>query len=825
MRGLSGSIWRSTVVLVLCMGAGLLSWSAPALAAAPVLGEESVDNVASGSATLLAQINPEGSETTYRFEYGTSMSYDESIPVPDGLAGAGTSTVEVQAHPQDLLASTVYHYRVVAENAGGKREGPDQTFTTQTPSTGQVLPDGREWELVSPPNKDGFQAVPADGSVIQAAEDGSAIAYTLTGPLGGEPAANLGLTQVLSRRGSSGWSSQDISPPQQRPELASGTAESEYLRFSSDLSHGLVEPFGSGLLSPGATERTLYVRDNTISQYEGLVTSGDVLPGTKFGEKGVLVARTATPDLTHVVFESLVNLTGQGKPVQPGFYYYEWTGGRLQLIDELPPGDTEELNEVHIGAEGSGDMRHAISDDGSRVFWTVDGGLFMRDVPANETIAISGSQGVEFQGASSDGSVVFFTNLGTGDLYAYDVPSRTATLLTGTEHAGETGGVQGAVLGASEDGSYVYIVASGVLSENENVRHEKAVPGADNLYVLQSERRGAVTEWKTSFIAGLSAEDSHDWAPERVGLENVRLERMTSRVSPDGRYVTFMSERSLTGYDNVDVNSAQRDEEVYVYDSSSGRLECASCDPSGARPVGRREAGQVLSDLNQAWFGRWVAASVPGWLEVGPSGQDMPVYQPQYLSDSGRVFFDSLDGLVPQDTNGAEDVYQYEPIGVGDCASSSPAYSASSAGCISLMSGGKGGQESVFVDASASGNDVFFVTSEGLVPGDVDGVYDVYDAHVCSVQAPCPVSGVVSAPPCDTADSCKGAPMPQPSIFGVPASATFVGQGNVVQGPSVTPKPKSKAKPKVKPKPARCAKGKRRSHGRCKQDGNHRRAK
>lgn len=70
------------------------------------------------------------------------------------------------------------------------------------------------------------------------------------------------------------------------------------------------------------------------------------------------------------------------------------------------------------------------------------------------------------------------------------------------------------------------------------------------------------------------------------------------------------------------------------------------------------------------------------------------------------------------------------------------------------------------------------MTSAQLVGGDVDGAFDVYDAHECSGGVPC-ASGVVVAPPaCDTADSCRAAPMAQPVVFGAPASATFSGPGN-----------------------------------------------
>ncbi len=89
--------------------------------------DESVSNVASSSATLQAQIDPQGLDTTYRFEYGTSEAYGSSIPVPDGIVGSGPTGVSVSAHPQELIASTTYHYRVAVSTAIGTklRSGPD----------------------------------------------------------------------------------------------------------------------------------------------------------------------------------------------------------------------------------------------------------------------------------------------------------------------------------------------------------------------------------------------------------------------------------------------------------------------------------------------------------------------------------------------------------------------------------------------------------------------------------------------------------------------------------------------------------------------------
>jgi hypothetical protein len=108
---------------------------------------------------------------------------------------------------------------------------------------------------------------------------------------------------------------------------------------------------------------------------------------------------------------------------------------------------------------------------------------------------------------------------------------------------------------------------------------------------------------------------------------------------------------------------------------------------------------------------------------------------------------------------------------------------------VGLSSSGESGEESAFLDASADGSDVFFLTSGRLSSSDVDSAYDVYDAHLCSASAPCASPAAATPPPCATADACRAAPTPQPDIFGAPSSESFKGQGNITPAPA---KPASK---------------------------------
>jgi hypothetical protein len=861
------SIPRLTLATVvsLCSLTGVLLFSAPVAFAVtpPAIEEEAVLDVAGTSATLQAQINPQGSETTYRFEYGTSEAYGSSIPVPDGLVGSGSAGVIVSAHPQDLSPSTTYHYRVIATVAsrGETVPGSDGTFTTQSVGSELSLLDGRQWEMVSPPNKHGATITPIlVGGVPQASEDGTEMTYATNAPTELEPKGFTDGAQVFSRRGADGWTSQDIATPHSAATGPSIGQGDEYRFFSSDLSLALVEPQGPFTpLSSEATERTAYLRHTTTCEatpatcYTPLVTAANVPPGTKFdGNPEYLTGATefvgATPDLSHVVIGSEVPLT----PTSDG--PYEWAGGELQPVGVLPDG------KASFGDLGDGNgenRRHAISNNGSRIIWSgvteqQETHLYLRDMEKGETVLLdavqpgaSGAGRVEpvFQTANSDGSAVFFTDgqlltkesggsgFGEPDLYEcqmIEVAGKLTCDLTDMTvnhlNPSELADVQGMVIGASEDGSYVYFVTNGALASGASPGDcSEVFPEVSqtcNLYVMHYTG----SEWTPpTFIAALSGEDQPDW-----GEASGTLKRLTSRVSPNGRYLAFMSKRPLTNYDNHDANSGAPDEEVYLYDASSDRLVCASCNPTGARPVGTTygQFGSIdglLGGGDGVWpETAWLAANIPGWT---PYRLEDALYQSRYLSDDGRLFFNSNDALVPQDVNGAWDVYEYEPEGTGSCQATSVAFSEKSDGCVGLISSGSSPEQSAFMDASKSGDDVFFLTTGKLAPQDFDTSYDIYDAHVCSASEPC-LSSSVSPPPCNTGDSCKAAPSPQPSIFGSPSSSTFAGAGNAIVSPSnavATPKSLTRAqklagalracRKKPKKKRAACEKQARKRYG------------
>ena len=90
-----------------------------------------------------------------------------------------------------------------------------------------------------------------------------------------------------------------------------------------------------------------------------------------------------------------------------------------------------------------------------------------------------------------------------------------------------------------------------------------------------------------------------------------------------------------------------------------------------------------------------------------------------------------------------------------------------------LLSSGTSDRESAFLEASATGGDVFFLTAAPLVPNDVNGGYDVYDARVCTAESPCVEAQAASEAECESAPACRGTPpTTAPALATAPTTAT-----------------------------------------------------
>jgi len=888
---------------------------------APVVVGVSASPLMEHVTKLSAQIRPSGQATSYVFEYGTGSctpapSQCAKTPPAPAVEGFGQQEVSVEVPG---LAPGAYNYRVLATNASGTVASAEQTFLILVSASG--LPDGREWEMVSPPNKDGAEVealTRGGGGIVEASAGGAAITYIADGPIPAgsvvEGSRNPEPAQILSTRGPQGrWTSQDITTPNTTGAGAGAGGPGDYQLFSPNLALALAVPFpaakgplASPPLSPplseqeaGNQQNSIYLRDDRplapepaqTAIYEKAQANGKAMtpenagylplvtelnePGPNFGNEENkppvqhLLPSGASPDLSHVVFQSTL--------VAPGLY--EWGGSgsehKLQLVSQLPGNKPLEPGESAILGGDAGedsnaktgvDTRDAVSEDGSLVFWTSVGEhevehLYVRDMELEETLPIDVVPPGEhpeqvknepaeavYQTASESGSRVFFTDTqrltttskavaGSPDLYVYEVIrgdgviSGRLTDLTPQEGANVPAGSNGgAVLGASTDGSYIYFMANGALAPNASPGHcahlggEQIRPAGTTCNLYVSHYHGEAWE-APKLIASLSSEDSPDWN-NAEGLGDPR--NMTSRVSPNGHFLAFMSDRSLTGYDNEDrsveearakgeaVTEKRLDEEVFLYKAIQGSesLTCVSCNPSGAQPRGvldikgasEGEGIGLVVDRAQTWTpeivgtDHWLSGSIPGWT---PMDLERAFYQSRYLSNEGRLFFNSADALVPleketrhekvngkQQEVGVENVYEYQPNEVGSCHGTG--------GCVALVSSGTSEHESAFLDASESGGDVFFLTAAQLSKRDADTNFDVYDAHVCGVEGKCPEKEAEAKEPCQETDTCRSSGPEPPPTFTAPLTSTFSGPGNFIQQVGVLPV-KEGAKPTPKP--------------------------
>ena len=670
------------------------------------------------------------------------------------------------------------------------------------------LPDCRAYELVSPLQKGGQDAttvhpvLPAQASNCEAAEPCAVVYMSVGAAFAGDP-GNEYPNAYLGARGPTGWQTTPLSPP--TPQAPANNDPKLSYAFSEDLSQAVLRvPLQQLTEGAPAGVYNLYLRKPN-GEYSLITTVAPPDPpqagcGSCFEHEDAVAFAGASQEFGHVLFETNDSLQ-MGAPggVQN---LYEETAGHLRLVGVLPDGviptgGAMPGGGIRASGEDAHELKHAISVDGSKVLFeaVADGGppdepqlgdteIYDR-IDGSSTVEVSApasgaepskcetsagvcsAQPAQFWAASGDGSVVYFTSKAaltreshTGpepedpgnDLYRYDVDSGTLTDLTPNawgEEQQSKGPVEepdGAsvlgVVGTSEDGAYVYFVAEGHLASG-------ALAGQPNLYVWH-EHGGSTGS--VSFIATLAApveEEPEDIERGRLGEAfpyNSDVEDWTSwptasqaYVTPDGTHLAFMSAKPLTGYENAD-EAGQRVHEVFEYDAETGSLVCASCDPSGARPLGSAFLGATLDERAST-----------------------PFHQPRSLSDDGsRLFFSSPDPLAGSG-GGSVKLFEYEDGG------------------ISSISGPQAGGEAVFLDASASGNDVFFATRERLTEGDTDELLDVYDARVDGGLP------VLTQPLSSCEDSACLEPLNRPPLLALPASASFSGSGNLL--PPLPPSP------------------------------------
>jgi hypothetical protein len=650
------------------------------------------------------------------------------------------------------------------------------------------LPDCRAFELVSGPGSPPAHAEFRPGlynlAADRAAVGGGRVSYSSYYAPEGSAQPN-GI--YLVKRGADGWVGEDAVPPQ---SLSAITGCGATVFFSSQLASAVLADGALQTEEPscGHNEPALVQDEPAGWRDEAEMPYLNVLLRESFEDAPSyrLVNRTpstttpndaqvqdASADLSRVVFSESASLTANA-PVS-GEALYEWTDGTVRLVSVLPDGEgvagvivypTSNVNYI-----GAAPFMHGASADGSRVFFTAEGKLFVRlhaegephagSLDAAECVASSEACSVQidasqaagpggggvFLDASPDGSRVFFmdepsakltsdTVVGSGEnLYEYEVATGRLTDLTPVSHAGLLGA---SGFGESSGAWYLYFVAKGVLPAGTGT-------GEPGLYVVHDGE-------PPMLVARLdAATDNWDWNAENLSVN----------VSPDGKMVAFDTAAEQSGYDNTPVEpqdceqangKPQPCEEIYLYEAETNALACVSCRPDGQQP---QDGGAYLTFPRDSNF---PAASAPGYL-------------PRDVTDGGRVFFQTAEALLEEDTNGVSDVYEYEE------------------GRLHLVSTGTSPDPSMFGEASENGDDVFCATTQALVGGDRDEALSLYDARMNGGFPPRAGEGA-GAPECEGEEGCRP-PVSEGPVNRSAASSTLTAPGNLVFSPPSPSKQKT----------------------------------
>jgi hypothetical protein len=732
-------------------------------------------------AALIATLNAHNAPTTYYFEYGPTTAYGTSVPAgQDGDGGSSPNTIGIQQPVYGLQPATTYHYRIVAHNQAGTTTGADQTFTTTSPLAASTprqgipgtgfLPDNRGWEQVSPPDKHG------GGVLIDSARVRAASTETPAEPMAatfgslstfadvhGTGVGNDYMAIRTAQPNTNGWTTHGITPPQQ-PLTLFGLFQVFETRwqgdFSSDLNRGVISAWSPLTDAPDVKDVVnLYLRQDLRSAGVGayqlltdcILCGNTPLPPISSTDQLPRLAG-ASADFSHIIFVSSQALLAGATPNVPNLY--EWVDGMLRLVAVLPdsacgapPCIAPRSTAGALTGPGGfplADSPHTISTDGSRIIFTdlstgdgeSTGDLYIR-LNGTSTVKINASEKTspdppapaKFQTASTDGTRVFFTASeqltddpigGAIALYMYDAnaPAGHRLTLISVDHepADPPNSVSG-VMGASDDGHYVYFISAGQLVAGQPI--------------LRADL--GIYEWHDgtiSYIGKLADSNQTNDESASVFPNFYGLNPMTARVTPDGRHLLFQSSTGpgLTGYDS------NKHVELYLYSADSHQLQCASCRPDGSAAEGDASprARQLSGTGTSSHLGRAVT------------------------DDGSEVFFTTTDALVPQDTNNTSDAYEFD----------------TASGTVHLLSTGTSDGGSFFMDASRSGNDAFFATGQPLVGWDVDQSYDLYDARVKG-GVPEPASQI----PCAD-EECQG-PLSSGSQVSPRQTQTVHGAGNV----------------------------------------------
>lgn len=680
------------------------------------------------------------------------------------------------------LASTPALASSACPNEQVRQESNTNPATGQPYSLG--LPECRAYEMVSPLEKQQHDAIQMNVAYAPVVSPGGeSIGWQSQGDfLNPENYQVQGFSPsnpYLSARGEAGWLTRSGFPPASLIE--DPTRPNSYLLPEDEiLSANLENEAGCGL----GTLRSAYGSDILCASREpdgawaatpdyrslgGELTNRPFLDGAS-ADLNTAIVQTNEPGAHFLPGDD----TGKNCPGLEGetdcHALYE-VGGigtpspRLRLVDVDNNGNLiGPENAVHVGSI-TGSTYQAVSQDGQTIFFTATpaGGVptVYARIGGKETVPVSepsssqctevcaeaARQGAIYDGATQDGSKVFFTTAEplvnadtdeTPDLYEYDFARPPSERLALVSAGGQgdlshgAGAEVGGVVGLSEDGSHVYFTARGVLTSLPNAFGQSAIAGEKNLY-------GYADTGETKFIATLTSHDSAE-----LGLRG-----QAAQVTPNGQYLVFDTYAHL---DTHDFNSGQA---VYRYDFDTGQLTWVSHDM----------AGMTAPDegLN----------AIVAFKPLTAGGGALPTVNDanRAISEDGSyIVFSSSEKLQTGATNSAPNVYIWHN------------------GAVSMVSDGHDPAGATFPVISATGADVFFETRERLVAQDTDTLGDIYDARIDG-GFPEPAKEAICS-----GESCQGSP---PAAPGLPdnGTSTFTAGGNLIPVSTAFPAPTT-AKPK-----------------------------
>lgn len=694
-----GEACNSQYLFVPTLSGGRALAFEPPGAVAPEIETISAVNIGQTEAELQAKIRPGGIDASYFIEYITQQKFESEGGFNNAqLAGQGIISGLQQASSASAIASNLdpgvaYRFRVRVENEVAEAEA-QASFATyddapiiggcsnQILRAGEAaeLPDCRAYELVTPPDTNGrppggmgftgdlfstLQASPLGNSVSFIIEGGSLPGSNGSGSFRGDP--------YLATRGPTGWSSSLAGPSGDFSTVTTPGSVSPDQGYSFWLARGEGPAMVDGLNSR-------YVR--YPDGRSELIGRGSL--GFDQTARGVQI----TDSGSHILFqtgasgEDFANQLEPNAPPTGTDAVYDRTSDEVTHVISLLPGDI-------TPAAGQDATYVGSSQDGRGVAFRIGSTLYLR-VDNEKSYEIGTS--IVFAGISQGGSRIFYVE--GGDLFAYDAGKPEAEAVIPFSSTGDVTPVN-----VAPGGQRAYFVSPTVLG-GANPNGEFAQAGEQNLY-LSSESQvdfvGTLTDRDVEgdeFEAGVTIDGLGLWIDALPFQPSIA----PSRLTPDGSVLLFESEAALDGYEHK--GFAQ----VYRYDSVADRLQCLSCIPTQTPATG----GASLETYSLA------QGSPPPF---SPSG-----FVPNLRADGQRAFFESTEALVSTDTDGLQDIYEWEQQGAGSCTRAG--------GCVYLISSGHSQRDNFLFGHSGSGDDVFFVTSDILTGFDGGGTPSIYDARV-----------------------------------------------------------------------------------------------